>query len=437
MPDKIEVFIVFAQEDIGLLRELENHLRPLELEELIAVWHEGKMIGGMDREQEIKKHWKTSSIILLLISANFMASDTCYSLAKQAVEKNKQPQVCATPVLLQEVDWEYSIFGKLVPLPSNARPIASWTNRNAAYLDVVRGIRKIVADLKGASAGSTTSSPVSAGSSPDKETPMPQDIENKPFDVFLCHNNKDKPEVKEIGEELKKRGLKPWLDEWEIRPGTSWQRVLEEQIEKINAVAVFVGKDAIGPWQNMELDAYIRKFVKLGCPVVPVLLKDAPTKPKLPIFLQEMHYVDFRKSEPDPMEQLIWGITGNNPYAFHPAAEAQGGDRGASVLPAPLDMPTAKISIRSLSFPQKSELTEKLLACRTMRNRQGRNRVVQELSFGTAIPREDVDTDDVMNIVNACLDYEGGLQQLLDIVAFFEKNSLPMRELRAFVQSLA
>ena len=61
MPDKIEVFIVFAQEDIGLLRELENHLRPLELEELIAVWHEGKMIGGMDREQEIKKHWSRAT----------------------------------------------------------------------------------------------------------------------------------------------------------------------------------------------------------------------------------------------------------------------------------------------------------------------------------------------------------------------------------------
>ena len=29
------------------------------------------------------------------------------------------------------------------------------------------------------------------------------------FDVFLCHNSKDKPEVREIGQQLKQQELKP------------------------------------------------------------------------------------------------------------------------------------------------------------------------------------------------------------------------------------
>ena len=48
------------------------------------------------------------------------------------------------------------------------------------------------------------------------------------FDVFLCHNSKDKPEVIEIAHELTRQGIKPWLDKWELRPGLAWQSLLKE-----------------------------------------------------------------------------------------------------------------------------------------------------------------------------------------------------------------
>ena len=135
-------------------------------------------------------------------------------------------------------------------------------------------------------------------------------IEANEFDVFLCHNSKDKAEVKKIGEWLKEKGILPWLDVWELRPGLPWQHLLEKQIGQIRSVAVSVGKDGIGPWEQMELEAFLREFVKRGCPVIPVLLPDAPKEPQLPIFLAGMTWVDFRKRDPDPIESLIWGITG-------------------------------------------------------------------------------------------------------------------------------
>ncbi len=130
------------------------------------------------------------------------------------------------------------------------------------------------------------------------------------FDVFLCHNGKNKPSVKEIGEKLKEQGILPWLDEWELRPGFSWQRLLEKQIRRIKSVAVFVGKDGIGPWQQKEIEGFLIKLANRNCPVIPVLLPDAPRKPRLPIFLESMTWVDFRVQNPEPMERLIWGITG-------------------------------------------------------------------------------------------------------------------------------
>ena len=102
------------------------------------------------------------------------------------------------------------------------------------------------------------------------------------FDVFLCHNSADKPAVREIALELSKEGVKPWLDEEQIRPGTSWQTKLGEQIESINSAAVFVGDAGLGPWQNQESQALLNQFVKRGCPVIPVVLPSAKTAPDLP-----------------------------------------------------------------------------------------------------------------------------------------------------------
>ncbi len=135
-------------------------------------------------------------------------------------------------------------------------------------------------------------------------------IVTRDFDVFLCYNRQDRSRVKEIGERLKEKGILPWLDEWELRPGLPWQRLLEQQIQQIRTAAVFVGKGGIGPWQHQELDAFLRQFIKRECPVIPVLLQEASHEPKLPPFLDGMTWVDFRRQDPDPMEQLIWGITG-------------------------------------------------------------------------------------------------------------------------------
>jgi hypothetical protein len=73
---------------------------------------------------------------------------------------------------------------------------------------------------------------------------------------------------------------------------------------------VFVGHQGIGPWQELEIEAFLREFVRRGCPVIPVLLPNAVEKPILPVFLKGMTWVDFRVSEPDPILQLIWGIKG-------------------------------------------------------------------------------------------------------------------------------
>jgi hypothetical protein len=63
-----------------------------------------------------------------------------------------------------------------------------------------------------------------------------QDSKREIFDVFLCHNSEDKPAIRVIWQKLAEKGIKPWLDEKEIRPGTSWQTALGQEIESISAL---------------------------------------------------------------------------------------------------------------------------------------------------------------------------------------------------------
>ena len=142
---------------------------------------------------------------------------------------------------------------------------------------------------------------------------LQEKISESNFDVFLCHNSQNKETIKCIGNQLKEFGLLPWLDEWEIVPGRPWQDALEKQIKNIKSVAVFIGPEGIGPWQHSEMNAFLRKFHQKQIPIIPVILPTCQKTPKLPVFLEGFHWVDFRKESPNPYHQLLWGVTGTKP----------------------------------------------------------------------------------------------------------------------------
>jgi TIR domain/Ras family/WD domain, G-beta repeat len=136
-------------------------------------------------------------------------------------------------------------------------------------------------------------------------------IETKDYDVFLCYNSGDRERVKAIGERLKRLGILPWLDTWEIRPGTRWQPELQKQIKSIKSAAVFIGPRGRGPWQDTEIEALLTQLARRKCPIIPIILEGRQGQPQLPPFLGLLHVVDMRQPDPDPFRQLVWGITGD------------------------------------------------------------------------------------------------------------------------------
>jgi tetratricopeptide (TPR) repeat protein len=153
MPNKqapAEVFYSYAHKDEMLRNELEQHLKLLQRQGLIISWHDRQILPGTDWAQAIDTHLKTASLILLLISSDFLASDYCYGIEMQrALERNLAKEAQVIPILLRPVDnWQSTPFGHLQVLPTGALPVTKWADRDSAFTDIAQGIRRALQNMQ-------------------------------------------------------------------------------------------------------------------------------------------------------------------------------------------------------------------------------------------------------------------------------------------------
>jgi hypothetical protein len=146
---KMEIFFAYAREDKTLRDEHEKHLSMLKREGVITSWHDRKIGAGKEWEGKIDTHLNTARVILLLVSSDFVASDYCWDVeVKRAMERHEAREAHVIPVILRPVDWMSAPFGKLQALPTDAKPVTSWENRDEAFLDIAQGIRVAVMELR-------------------------------------------------------------------------------------------------------------------------------------------------------------------------------------------------------------------------------------------------------------------------------------------------
>lgn len=66
------------------------------------------------------------------------------------------------------------------------------------------------------------------------------------FDVFLSHNQADKPRVRELAERLRAAGLRVWFDEWKPKPGDSIRAKIEAGQEHSRVLVLCMLANAFG-----------------------------------------------------------------------------------------------------------------------------------------------------------------------------------------------
>jgi hypothetical protein len=140
-----EVFFSYSHRDESLRERLETHLSLLLRENVITGWHDRKIAAGDEWRGAIDEHLERAQIILLLVSADFLASEYINDVElARALDRHNAGEARVIPVILRPVSWTTAPFAKLQALPKDGRPVAKWRNRDDAFANIAEELRKII-----------------------------------------------------------------------------------------------------------------------------------------------------------------------------------------------------------------------------------------------------------------------------------------------------
>jgi hypothetical protein len=144
----LSVFISYSHRDEELKKELEDHLALLKHQKKIKPWQDRVIEPGTEWNRQIREALDNADIILLLISPRFIASPFCYSQEmERAMMRHRNGDARVIPIILTPTDWKGAPFDKLQVVPKDGKPVIDWPSKDAAFVDVVKGIRRAVDSL--------------------------------------------------------------------------------------------------------------------------------------------------------------------------------------------------------------------------------------------------------------------------------------------------
>lgn len=142
------LFFSYCHADEALRDRLEKHLSLMKNQGLIQTWHDRGIAAGDVVDSTIDANLEAANIILLLISADFLASTYCFSIEmKRALERQRTGTARVIPVILRPCDWHSAPFGKLLAVPKDGKAVTSWPDEDEAWADVTKQIRKAVEEF--------------------------------------------------------------------------------------------------------------------------------------------------------------------------------------------------------------------------------------------------------------------------------------------------
>ena len=145
MAKKLSIFLSYAHEDEAMKTQLDKNLIMLKRSDKVSVWQDRQLMAGMEWDDTIKKELAAADIILLLVSVDFNNSQYIWDKElKVAMERHEKGEARVIPIILRTCDWTGMPYAKLQALPTGAKPINSFADKDEAYTDVAKGLRMVV-----------------------------------------------------------------------------------------------------------------------------------------------------------------------------------------------------------------------------------------------------------------------------------------------------
>lgn len=142
---QVRLFLSYAREDEQLKDELDTSLIALKRDERISVWQDKNIKPGEEWDKRTREELQNADIILLLLSADFLASDYIWDTAlKFALQRHEEGKTKVIPIYIRSVADSNMPYKKLDGYFSPENPIASFEGhkRDEAYKQIVEGINR-------------------------------------------------------------------------------------------------------------------------------------------------------------------------------------------------------------------------------------------------------------------------------------------------------
>lgn len=295
---KTNVFISYSHKDERYKDELLTHLRLLERQGLVSIWHEGRIAAGSEWSSEISSAIKRADVALLLISPDYLASDFVIEQELPALlERARQRGTVILPILLRAAPWtSIPELAQFQFLNEAGKPLSSAKDRDDAFTRVAEKIYNLVSAV-----GARSEEPPPASSLPATLPSTPRNTGDSY--LFLSHSKVDGDFAELLKHRLEQKGFTAWIDTDRLVPGVDWRQEIDDSIRSAFAVIAIMSPDA----RSSEYVTYEWAFAwGTGKRIIPIMLRETPLHPRL----ATLQYLDFTNRNARPWPKLYDTLQG-------------------------------------------------------------------------------------------------------------------------------
>ena len=138
-----QIVIVAVEEDESHQNQLATHLESIKNK--ASCWHQGMVQAGDEITTTKKQFWEKADMILLLVSANMLASDELDEVLNKQNEGKK-----VIPIIIKSCNWEsLPELTRMSPILPQlgadiGKPVDTWDQLDDAYRNVVLKIKELL-----------------------------------------------------------------------------------------------------------------------------------------------------------------------------------------------------------------------------------------------------------------------------------------------------
>ncbi len=143
----VRAYVSYSHKDLKYRDELHATLSPFIRLDKLALWDDHTIDAGEDWNKVIFHQLAEADLVLCLISADFIASDFCYTQEfAAALAAHHKGEKTVVPILLRKCSWDDLPLAKIQGLPNQW--IASMTDKDEAWAEVSKSLKPAIQQAK-------------------------------------------------------------------------------------------------------------------------------------------------------------------------------------------------------------------------------------------------------------------------------------------------